>query len=184
MLPSKRARQSTRLSTTPDDKTATLPAGPRGGHHEKIDGTGYPDGLSGDAISLYARMGAVCDIYDAVTSNRPYKRGWTPAESLRNMARWGGAHLDAKVFGAFVKSLGIYPIGSLVRLQSGRLGVVVEQSESSLLTPRVRTFFSASSRVYVQPEIVDLARPGCQDRIVSAENPERWGIADADKYWR
>ena len=129
-------------------------------------------------------MGAVCDIYDAVTSNRPYKRGWTPAESLRNMARWGGAHLDAKVFGAFVKSLGIYPIGSLVRLQSGRLGVVVEQSESSLLTPRVRTFFSASSRVYVQPEIVDLARPGCQDRIVSAENPERWGIADADKYWR
>ncbi len=153
-------------------------------HHEKMDGSGYPDGLAGDAISLVARMGAVCDVYDAVTSNRPYKKGWDPAESLRNMARWTGSHLDPRVFAAFVKSVGIYPVGSLVRLESGLMGVVVEQGESSLLTPRVRGFFSAKTRAYVQPTLVDLARPGCQDRIAGPENPADWGITDADTYWQ
>jgi len=55
-------------------------------HHEKIDGTGYPDKLKGDKISLIARMAAICDVYDAVTSDRPYKRGWDPSESIRRMA--------------------------------------------------------------------------------------------------
>ncbi len=153
-------------------------------HHEKMDGTGYPDGLAGESISLVARMGAVCDVYDAVTSNRPYKKGWDPAESLRNMARWSGSHLDPRIFAAFVKSVGIYPVGSLVRLESGLMGVVVDQGESSLLTPRVRTFFSAKTRAYVQPNLVDLARPGCQDRIAGPENPADWGIMDADGYWQ
>lgn len=95
-------------------------------HHEKIDGSGYPERLQGDVISLFAKMGAVCDVYDAITSNRPYKAGWDPAESLRRMAEWGG-HFDPNIFQAFVKSLGIYPIGSLVLLSCGRLGVVTEQ---------------------------------------------------------
>jgi HD-GYP domain-containing protein (c-di-GMP phosphodiesterase class II) len=60
-------------------------------------------------------MGAVCDVYDAITSNRPYKAGWDPAESLRKMAEWSNGHFDEAVFQAFVKSIGIYPIGSLVR---------------------------------------------------------------------
>ncbi|MDE2430809.1 MAG: HD-GYP domain-containing protein, partial [Burkholderiales bacterium] len=90
-------------------------------HHEKIDGTGYPDRLKGDEISLYARMGAVCDVYDAITSNRPYKQGWCPAESLRKMAEWSNGHFDEKVFQAFVKSIGIFPVGTLVRMESGRL---------------------------------------------------------------
>lgn len=153
-------------------------------HHEKMDGTGYPDRLSSDAISLHARMGAVCDIYDAVTSNRPYKKGWDPAESLRNMAQWTKGHLDERVFGAFVKSVGIYPVGSLVRLESGLLGVVVDQAESSLLTPRVRAFFSAKSRAYVQPRLIDLASPSARDRISGPEDPTDWGITDIEAYWR
>ena len=153
-------------------------------HHEKMDGTGYPDGLAGESISLFARMGAVCDVYDAITSNRPYKKGWDPGESLRNMARWTGSHLDAKVFGAFVKSVGIYPVGSLVRLESGLMGVVIEQGDASLLTPRVRTFFCPKSRAYVEPALVDLARPGNKDRIVGPENPADWGITDVDAYWQ
>ncbi|HEX6733751.1 MAG TPA: HD-GYP domain-containing protein [Azonexus sp.] len=151
-------------------------------HHEKMDGSGYPHGLNGENISLYAKMGAVCDVYDAITSNRPYKAGWDPAESIKRMAEWKG-HFDQSVFHAFVKSLGIYPVGSFVRLASGRLGVVLEQSEKSLLTPRVKVFFSARSRSYIPPEIVDLAQPGCRDKITGREDAAQWGIKDLDRHW-
>ena len=57
-------------------------------HHERVDGAGYPDKLSGDTLSVFARMGAVCDVYDAITSNRCYRAGWDPAESIRKMTEW------------------------------------------------------------------------------------------------
>ena len=152
-------------------------------HHEKMDGSGYPDRLPGDRISLFAKMGAVCDVYDAITSNRPYKPGWDPAESIRRMAEWSRGHFDETVFQAFVKSIGIYPVGSLVRLESGRLGVVVEQASKSLLTPQVKVFFSTRSQTYLKPEIVDLARPGVRDKIAGREDAAKWGIKDFDSYW-
>ena len=152
-------------------------------HHEKTDGSGYPKGLKGDAISLYAKMGAVCDVYDAITSNRPYKSGWDPAESIRKMTEWSQGHFDPRVFQAFVKSIGIYPIGSLVRLHSGRIGVVIDQTEKSLLSPKVRVFFSTKSNAHIPPEVIDLARPGCPDKIVSREDPGKWKFADLDKMW-
>lgn len=149
-------------------------------HHEKVDGSGYPKGLNGETMSLFAKMGAVCDVYDAVTSNRPYKAGWDPAESIKRMAEWTG-HFDPLVFQAFVKSLGIYPIGSLVRLASGKLGVVIEQGEQSLLKPRVKVFFSTKSQAYIQPEIIDLARSA--EKIAGREDAARWGIKNIDLYW-
>lgn len=153
-------------------------------HHEKMDGTGYPDRLAGDQISLYARMGAICDIYDAITSDRPYKKGWCPAESLRKMADWTDGHLDPVVFQAFVKGMGIYPVGTLVRLESGKLGVVLEQQVGkSLLKPKVRVFFSSRSKSYIAAELIDLARPGMQDKIVAHENAEKWGLKDINRYW-
>ncbi|MDD1613294.1 MAG: HD-GYP domain-containing protein [Methylococcaceae bacterium] len=152
-------------------------------HHEKMDGTGYPNQLSGHNISLFARMGAVCDVYDAVTSNRPYKQGWCPSESLRKMAEWEG-HFDKNIFQAFVKCVGIYPVGTLVRLKSGRLGVVVEQQTGkSLLLPKVRVFFSSKSNSYIMPELLDLADPGTGDKIVTREDAEKWQFTDINKYW-
>ncbi len=152
-------------------------------HHEKTDGSGYPKRLRGDEISLFAKMGAVCDVYDAITSNRPYKAGWDPAESLRKMAEWSKGHFDPTVFQAFVKTIGIYPIGSLVRLSCGRLGVVTEQGEQSLLTPRVRVFFSTRSNQRILPEVIDLARPGTPYRIVSREDPAKWDFPDLQESW-
>jgi HD-GYP domain-containing protein (c-di-GMP phosphodiesterase class II) len=152
-------------------------------HHEKIDGSGYPFGLQGEAISLYAKMGAICDVYDAITSNRPYKSGWDPAESISKMAQWCAGHFDGKIFQAFVKCLGIYPIGSLVQLASGRLGVVMEQSEKSLLTPRVKVFFSARSKSYISPEVVDLSRAGSADKIISREDAKTWGLRNIEELW-
>ncbi|MBL8420390.1 MAG: HD-GYP domain-containing protein [Dechloromonas sp.] len=149
-------------------------------HHEKVDGSGYPEGLTGEAMSLLAKMGAVCDVYDAITSNRPYKAGWCPAESIKRMAEWKG-HFDPYVFQAFVKSLGIYPVGAFVRLESGRMGVIVEQSESSLLKPKIRVFFSARSQAYIVPETIDLE---CSpEKIAGREDPEKWGIKDFNHHW-
>lgn len=143
-------------------------------HHERVDGAGYPDRLSGEALTLFARMGAVCDVYDAITSNRCYKNGWTPAESIRKMVEWKDGHFDDTVFQAFVKTVGIYPAGSLVKLNSGRLGVVVEQTERSLLTPLVKVFFSIKSDGHILQEIVDLTSSG--DSIVNVEDPTVWGF--------
>jgi putative nucleotidyltransferase with HDIG domain len=152
-------------------------------HHEKTDGSGYPKRLKDAEISLFAKMGAVCDVYDAITSNRPYKAGWDPAESLRKMAEWTNGHFDPKVFQAFVKSVGIYPIGSLVKLNSGRLGLVIEQSEKSLLTPHVKVFFSTRANARIRPEIIDLSRPDCQDKITNREDPAKWDFSDLNELW-
>ena len=152
-------------------------------HHEKTDGSGYPKRLKDAEISLYAKMGAVCDVYDVITSNRPYKAGWDPAESLRRMAEWANGHFDPTVFQAFVKSLGIYPIGSLVKLNSGRLGLVVEQSQKSLLTPCIKVFFSTRSKTRIKPEIIDLSRPDCTDKIASREDPAKWNFPDLNELW-
>jgi putative nucleotidyltransferase with HDIG domain len=152
-------------------------------HHEKTDGSGYPKRLKADEISLYAKMGAVCDVYDAITSNRPYKAGWDPAESIRRMAEWTTGHFDPTVFQAFVKSLGIYPIGSLVRLHSGRLGIVIEQAEKSLLTPRVKVFFSTKADARIAPEVIDLSLPGGKEKIVGREDPAKWNFPDLDELW-
>lgn len=151
-------------------------------HHEKIDGSGYPEHLSGDQISLFAKMAAVCDVYDAITSNRPYKSGWDPAESLRKMAEWAG-HFDKKVFQAFVKIMGIYPVGSLVRLTSGRIGVVTEQSGKSLTTPLVNVFYSSKSGMRIVPYLVDLSRPESLEKIHQREDPAKWNFPDLNELW-
>jgi len=151
-------------------------------HHERYDGTGYPHKLAGEKISLLARMGAVCDVYDAVTSDRPYKAGWDPAHALSQMATWKG-HFDTVVFQSFVKSIGIYPTGSLVKLKSGRLAVVLEQNPTSLTKPRVKIFFSTKAGLPLERQIVDLASPGTVDQIESRENPENWNFPYLNELW-
>ncbi len=151
-------------------------------HHEKIDGSGYPDKLANGNISQLARMSAVCDVYDAITSNRPYKNGWDPSESLTRMASWKG-HFDEHIFQAFVKSVGIYPVGSLVRLESGRLAVVMEQSKKSLTMPKVKIFYSTKTKLHVKLEILDLSRVPCNDKIVAREDPAVWKFANFNDLW-
>jgi putative nucleotidyltransferase with HDIG domain len=151
-------------------------------HHEKVNGMGYPNKLKADEISLFAKMGAVCDVYDAVTSNRPYKDGWEPGVSLHRMAQWAD-HFDDTVFKAFVKSVGIYPIGSMVKLKSGRLAVVIDQSPKSLLTPVLKVFFSTKSNSRIPVEVLDLSKPSARDSIVGHEDPVVWGVHDIHEIW-
>ena len=152
-------------------------------HHEKIDGTGYPKSLDGETMSLFAKMGAVCDVYDAITSNRPYKAGWDPAQSLKQMASWVNGHFDPRIFQAFVSSLGIYPTGSLVLLDNNRLAVVTDQSSESLLKPVVKAFFSTRSAQRIPPEVINLSASNCRVKILGREDPDKWKFPDLDELW-
>lgn len=150
-----------------------------GQHHERFDGTGYPNKLKGDEISLYGRMGAIADVYDAITSDRVYHKGMAPTAALGRLMEWSKYHFDPALVRSYVKCVGIYPSGSLVRLESGRLGVVLEQHEENMLHPKVRIIFHAEHKRYLPPEVVDLARPGCQDHISGHEDFADWNIDPA-----
>lgn len=149
-------------------------------HHEKFDGTGYPHGLVGEQITRLARMTAICDVYDAITSDRPYKKGWDPGHAVQRMASWRG-HFDPRLFRAFVRTVGVYPIGALVRLESGRLAVVLDGSRDSLTQPLVRVFYSIVEGRRVDPFVLDLATPGCEDRVAAKEARGEWSEAELAK---
>ena len=150
-------------------------------HHERMDGRGYPHKQAGKAISLMARMTAVCDVYDAITSNRPYKRGWDPADALSQMISWKG-QFDPKVLSAFIEVVGIYPTGSLVRLKSEKLAVVVEQNKQNYTRPRVRAFYCTASARAIPVELIDLCMSD-EDCVVGSEDRERLPPALIEKLW-
>lgn len=146
-------------------------------HHERFDGNGYPLSLCGTAISEAGRMAAIVDVYDAISSDRVYHKGLPIPEAMRRIFEWQ-QHFDPALVNAFIRCLGIYPVGSLVRLQSGRLAVVVQHHPEQLMRPRVRVIFHATQKAYLQPEEIDLSAVHWEQReaIVGHEDPAHWGI--------
>ncbi len=147
-----------------------------GEHHERMDGSGYPRGITGGAISQVGRMTAVVDVYDALTSNRVYRKGSEPSAVLKKLLEWSGSHLDGDLVQLFIRTLGIYPVGSLVRLSSGCLAVVVEQGED-LLRPLVRVVYDAERKLRLQPRDLHLTRS--TEQIVDYEGPAEWKLDPA-----
>jgi HD-GYP domain-containing protein (c-di-GMP phosphodiesterase class II) len=148
-------------------------------HHERYNGCGYPYRMAGDEISPAGRMAAIVDAYDAMTSDRPYRPAISPSHALRQLYDQGGTQFDPALVAAFVKTIGIYPVGTLVLLESGHLAVVDEVHHDNLLTPVVRVIYHTERRQYVAPVEVDLSRKvgNHYGQIVRAENYERWGIS-------
>jgi hypothetical protein len=128
-------------------------------------------------------MAAVCDVYDAITSNRAYKQAWDPSAALGKMADWVDGHFDKSIFQAFVKCLGIYPIGSLVRLSSGVIGVVVDQTAKSLTTPIVKVFYSLDEQRRIEPYLIDLSQERGTQKISGREDPYQWNFTDLNALW-
>ncbi len=147
-------------------------------HHERIDGTGYPFGLAGERLTLYARMGAICDVYDALTSNRAYKEGWAPQEALKAMQSWEG-HFDKEIFFQFMRSVGIFPAGMLVELRSRRLAVILPNGRRNS-RPRARVFFDMREREFLPLEDVQLDDSLKHDQALREGDPARWRLADWD----
>jgi HD-GYP domain-containing protein (c-di-GMP phosphodiesterase class II) len=148
-------------------------------HHERRDGSGYPDRQDEHAISELAQMAAIVDVYDAITADRCYHQGMSAAEALRKIFEWSKFHFNPVLAQEFIRCVGIYPVGTLVRLESGRLGVVVEPHETSLLTPKVNAFFDTRSGTRIPLQTIDLSRPvgsGGADRILGLEQPEKWKL--------
>ena len=145
-------------------------------HHEHLDGSGYPEGLKGEEISVYGRMVAITDVYDAITSDRVYHKGMTPTQGLKKLLEWSGTHLDAGLVTEFIRCVGLYPIGSLVLLESGRLGVVIETNDEDQRLPVLRVMYNTRFRMPITVDTLDLAKPGTQDRILNSVDPEDYKI--------
>lgn len=148
-------------------------------HHEKMDGTGYPDKLNGDELNLLTRMASICDVYDAVTSKRAYNNPWTAAEALARMRSWHG-HFDQMILRAFIVSLQILPVGTLVRLNNDHLGIVIGETASDYSLPKVRMFYSIASSSRTQNHDFDISRCRHCWQISGIEDPLDWGFNDWD----
>ncbi len=148
-------------------------------HHERMDGTGYPKGIKGDEISRAGRAIAIIDVYDALTTKRCFRHLVPPAEAIKMIFNWSETKFDREMVQKFIKCIGIYPVGSLVRLESGLLAIVFDHSTDDLLRPLVRVVYDTKNERILMPYVIDLSKPsgkGGADRIVGYESPEQWNI--------
>ena len=148
-------------------------------HHERRDGSGYPAKQANEQISELAQMAAIVDVYDAITADRCYHKGMSAAAALRKIYEWSKFHFNPQYAQEFMRCVGIYPVGTMVLLESGRLGVVIEPHETNLLAPKVNVFFNTRQNLYIKPETVDLSRGlgfGGGDKIVGHESAAKWNV--------
>ncbi|OSM04042.1 putative metal dependent phosphohydrolase [Magnetofaba australis IT-1] len=146
-------------------------------HHERLDGSGYPDGLRGESIGQEGRMLAICDVFDAMTSERAYHNAVEPRKVLNVLmeACHQDNHLDRELVEKFVRCIGIYPTGTLVRLENGYLGVVLRNDPKDLLHPAIRIVKDGQGRKLSTPKRLDLCESSDMKgwRIVGSETPLR-----------
>jgi putative nucleotidyltransferase with HDIG domain len=149
------------------------------GHHERYDGSGYPQGLRGANIGLYGRIAAIVDVYDALTTDRIYRPGIISHDAFKYLYEGGNKAFEQALVLRFIQALGTYPVGSLVKLNSGEIGLVVSTHRAHRLRPRVRLILNPHGQPYLAPVIVDLVN----QFTVPAEVPlEIMGIVSPAKY--
>lgn len=157
------------------------------GHHERHDGSGYPEGLSGDSIPLAGRMGAVVDTYDALRSDRPHRNGESRHGALQALYRGRDRLFQAEVVEQFLQCLGVYPTGSLVELSTGEVGVVMAQNQVRRLRPRLMLLLDGEKQRYSPFRDVDLMQYGADMadggiKIVQALEPGAYGLDPAELF--
>ncbi|ABK42806.1 metal dependent phosphohydrolase [Magnetococcus marinus MC-1] len=149
-----------------------------GRHHERWDGSGYPRQLKGHAIGQMGQMSAIVDVYDAITSDRCYHKGNSPHQALKRMMEWSKFHFNPDLFQKFVQCVGIYPMGTLVRLHNGYLGVVLETNTESLLHPVVRVLIDSKAKKKLKPVTLNLIERKADKNwaVEGVEDARKWGV--------
>lgn len=145
-------------------------------HHERLDGTGYPAQRRGDAISRAGRMMAIVDSYDALTGYRAYRQPVTATRAFKLLRADSDILYDAELVMAFIKAIGLYPVGTLVKLKSQRLALVIASPAERPHTPVVKVFYHSRFRQPLPIQDCDLAAPDCDDEIVAAVRPEQFKL--------
>ncbi|MEQ9464799.1 MAG: HD-GYP domain-containing protein [Haliea sp.] len=150
-------------------------------HHERHNGSGYPRGLSGDSIPIFARIAAIVDCYDAITSHRSYARAISPSTAIKMLYDAKDIDFQAELVEEFIQAVGIYPAGTLVELSSGEVAVVVAEYRTRRLRPRVMVLLDAQKQPLASMRTVDLLHE-TQDAsgqpldIAQALEPDAYGI--------
>ena len=126
-------------------------------HHERQDGTGYPRALRGYQIGLYGAIAAICDAYDALLAPPPYGEGQTPAEAVKALANERGTAFHGPLLEQFLRCMGAFPIGSVVEVSSGEVGIVVGEHVMQRLKPKVLIRVDSAGKPVLKRKIVDLA---------------------------
>jgi putative nucleotidyltransferase with HDIG domain len=141
-------------------------------HHERHDGSGYPNGLQDEQISIFGKIGAVVDIYDAITSDRVYHKGMAATSALKLMFQWTDKHINKSIFEFFIKNVGIYPVGSLVIMATKELGMVGKMNAGNPMNPIVVVFINKNGEK-MPIKVVDLAKSALDaQKIIGLINPE------------
>ena len=125
-------------------------------HHERIDGSGYPNGLVGKSISIYGKMSAIADSYTAITKQRPYAEPASPHEALQMLSNWSDTQFQADMVEHFIQSIGVFPVGSLVELSTGEVAVVVTHNKQKRLRPKVLIVTDPDKTARKHPSVRDL----------------------------
>lgn len=144
-------------------------------HHERIDGSGYPRGLSGTKISKPARMMAIVDVYDAMTSERPHKSGEEPIHALRYLLA-NKHQFDAQLVQKFIKCLGVHPVGTIVRLTNDRLALVLEGNKQSPMKPKVKVFYNTKHKHHITGKDLDLHALEDEIKVVASVRPSDYEL--------
>ena len=126
-------------------------------HHERFNGSGYPQAIKGTQIPLYARIAAIADCYDAITSQRVYAKPITHALAIKQMYEWRGYDFQPELIEAFIQAVGVYPTGTLVELTSGEVGIVIKENPGKRLRPQVLVILDPDKQQRVKFIEMDLA---------------------------
>jgi len=150
-------------------------------HHEMFNGSGYPHKLSGEEIHRFGQMTAVADVYDALTSARVYKPALPPHFALTRIYGNRDTEFRKDIVDLFVKSLGLYPVGSLITLNTGEVGIVCEPNPENSRQPKVGIFISRYKKRRMVPTVVDLSEQSSEKReIVQVLDPAKYNV-DIDR---
>ena len=127
-------------------------------HHERHDGSGYPAGLRGSEIGLLGSIAAIVDTFDALTVQRPHADPVSPSAAISMLFKWRGVYFDAHLVEQFIRCIGIFPVGSLVQLNTGETGIVIAQNPARRLQPRVMVVRDAKGNPMNPQKLLDLSR--------------------------